>query len=208
MQEAPLRSLSEVVEGLDDGLAAWLSMPFAFFGHSMGATIALELTRRVQARLGVQPQCLFLSGRRAPGRPEPAPIHDLPEPQFVEEIRRLSGTPEELLAHPEIRGLLVPLLRADFALIETCASADRSPLDCPIVGLGGLEDPRASREDVLAWRELTSGNFSLEMLPGDHFFLNRSRTRLLQIIASHLIGEVRAPGNNWEPSARACGAEG
>ena len=187
MREAPSCSMTEVIQDLEEALAPWLSVPFSFFGHSMGASIALELTYRLQARHGVLPQCLFVSGRRAPGRAELPPIHELSEPQFIEEIRRLSGTPEEILAHPEILAVLLPLLRADFALIESCPRLSRVPLACPIVAFGGLQDHRVSWDDVFAWRKITSARFAMEMFPGDHFYLNSSRAALLRSLANHLV---------------------
>jgi medium-chain acyl-[acyl-carrier-protein] hydrolase len=41
----------------------------------------------------------------------------LPEPEFLEELRRLNGTPHEVLEHPELMSLLLSLLRADFELV-------------------------------------------------------------------------------------------
>ena len=43
--EAPLERLEAVTESLAEELAPHLDVPFAFFGHSMGALIAFELTR-------------------------------------------------------------------------------------------------------------------------------------------------------------------
>jgi surfactin synthase thioesterase subunit len=37
-----------------------------------------------------------------------------------------------------------------------------------------------------AWREQTSGPFSLRMLPGDHFFLHSSERMLLHLLAREI----------------------
>lgn len=53
---------------------------------------------------------MFLSGRRAPQIPDPdSPIHALSEPEFIEELRRLNGTPEALLENTQLMQLLVPI---------------------------------------------------------------------------------------------------
>ena len=99
----------------------------------------------------------------------------------------MSGTPEEILAHPEILAVLLPLLRADFALIDGCPRVTRMPLSCPIVASGGMQDHRVSWDDVYAWRKVTTSQFLMEMFPGDHFYLNTARPQLLRSIASQLL---------------------
>ena len=47
-------------------------------------------------------------------------------------------------------------------------------------------------EDLLApWKELTVSRFELHILPGDHFFIRSSQTRLLELLAREL-GEAMA----------------
>ena len=205
MREAPSRSMADLVDGLVQALAPWLTMPFSFFGHSMGAALAFELTHRLQARHTIRPECLFVSGCRAPGRPMPPAIHGLPEHLFIEKIRGYSGTPDEVFSHAELLAELLPMLRADFAVIETRPHVARSPLDCPLVAFGGLDDSTVSSEDLIAWGDCTSAHFSMRMFAGDHFYLNRSRVELLQAIASHLLDSTGEPAahRRAQPHARA-----
>jgi medium-chain acyl-[acyl-carrier-protein] hydrolase len=180
---------------------AYRDKPFAFFGHSMGAVISFELTRYLRREHGIQPCQLFVSGNPAPQVPprEP-PIYDLPQSEFLNEIRQLNGTPPELLDHPELMSLLIPMLRADFKLVQTYVYSAESPLDCPITAFGGLDDEKVTREDLDAWREQTTGNFSIHMLPGDHFFIQTYQPLLLrrlsielQQLASRVRGSVDDP---------------
>ena len=67
--------------------------------------------------------------------------------------------------------IMLPLLRADFAVYETYSYSNETPLNCPISAFGGLQDQRVNDRDLLGWRAQTNGVFSLRMLPGDHFFL-------------------------------------
>ncbi|MEO1185079.1 MAG: thioesterase domain-containing protein, partial [Cyanobacteria bacterium J06636_27] len=53
---------------------------------------------------------------------------------------------------------------------------------CPITALGGLEDTEATREELAAWSSRTNHNFTLHMLPGNHFFINSARSQLLQLV--------------------------
>jgi medium-chain acyl-[acyl-carrier-protein] hydrolase len=193
--EPPYTNLPALVSALCDALLPHLSAkPFAFFGHSMGAMISFELTRELRRRGGPLPSQLFLSGRRAPQiRKDEPPTYDLPEAEFLESVRRFNGTPQEVFEHPELMRLLVPLLRADFALSQDYAYTSEEPLDRPISAFGGLQDADVPREYLEAWREQTSAAFSLRMLPGDHFFLRKSQPLLLSLLSQQLRDLMRAP---------------
>jgi medium-chain acyl-[acyl-carrier-protein] hydrolase len=84
--------------------------------------------------------------------------------------------------------LTLPLLRADFEVVETYVYSPRPPLDCPITAFGGVDDKEVSREKVEAWREQTTASFSLNMLPGSHFFVHTARQSLLRMLTRELFG--------------------
>lgn len=187
MREPPLLDLMELVEVLAPVLEPYFDKPFAFFGHSMGATISFEMVRLLARQGKTLPQHLFVSGRRAPQFPETdRPTYNLPEPEFIEELRRLNGTPRELLENPELMQLMLPLLRADFTLCQTYTLGEAQPLACPITAYGGLQDTCVTREHLEGWRPHTDATFALRMLPGDHFFLHAAQPALLRSLASEL----------------------
>ncbi len=187
MRLAPFTRLEPLVEALAQALLPYLDKPFALFGHSMGGLVSFELARLLRREYGLLPVHLFVSGRRAPQVPDPdPPIHALPEPAFKEELRRLNGTPEAVLENKELMQLLIPILRADFAVLETYVYATEPPLECPITAFGGLQDCKVSCDRLEAWRNQTSASFALQMLPGDHFFLNSAQALLLQSLTRQL----------------------
>jgi len=191
--EAPFVRLEPLVQALADALAPHLERPFALLGHSMGALVAFELARELRWRRAPGPAHLFAASHPAPQTPprEP-PIHGLPEAEFVRDLRRFDGTPQAALENAELMGLLLPLLRADFAVCETYAYAPAPPLDCPISAYGGTGDARVTRDDVRAWREQTSAAFASAMFPGGHFFLHTAEAQFLGRLAQELEGVVRA----------------
>ncbi len=181
LRESPFTQLEPLVQHLASTLLPYLDKPFAFFGHSMGGLVSFELTRLLRREYRVSPVHLFVSGYRAPQVPDPdPPIHALPESEFLRELRRFNGTPEAVLENAELMQLLLPTLRADFAVIETYAYTPETPLDCPITAFGGLQDREASCDELEAWREQTNASFVLKMFPGDHFFLHSAGSLLLQ----------------------------
>lgn len=187
LRERPYTNLGELVAAAATALRPFMDRPFAFFGHSMGALISYELARLLQAEGRAGPSHLFVSGCRAPQATDKSEVtYNLSDREFVEELRRLKGTPPEVLAHAELLQLVLPLLRADFAVTQTYSYLEGPPLGCPLTAFGGLDDGEASREHLALWRELTTGDFTLHMLPGDHFFLHTSRPVLLETIARQL----------------------
>ncbi|MGH9957239.1 MAG: thioesterase II family protein [Pyrinomonadaceae bacterium] len=191
LSESPFTCLSPLVHTLTEALLPHLTTPFAFFGHSMGALIAFELARELRRQHGPSPVHLFVSGRGAPQMPPPEPpIHALPEPQFIAKLQHFNGTPKEVLEHPELMQLLIPTLRADFAVCENYPYATDAPIDCSISAFGGLQDRKVSRERLEAWRDQSRASFSLCMFPGDHFFLHAAEPLLLETIAQILLQQL------------------
>jgi medium-chain acyl-[acyl-carrier-protein] hydrolase len=192
LREPPFTRAEEMITAIADALTPWLDLPFVFFGHSMGGMIGFDLTRELRRRGRTLPLHLFVSGRRAPQLPaRDEPIHDLPEPEFIERLRELDGTPEEVLQHAELMKLLIPLLRADFAVNETYEYAEEPPIDIGISAFGGLGDVDVSRDDVEAWSVQTRGRFRMRMMPGGHFFLHNQKDLILESVARDL-AEIRA----------------
>lgn len=187
LNEPPFAQLFPLVEVIAQSLLSYLDKPFAFFGHSMGGLTSFEVARLLHRTHACSPIHLFVSGRRAPQIPSSTPhVHTLPDADFIEELRRLNGTPEEVLANDELMQLLLPTLRADFAVLETYTYQPDSPLNCPITAFGGLQDPDVSCEMLEAWKKQTSAAFSLRLFLGDHFFIDTAQSLLLQSLEQTL----------------------
>jgi medium-chain acyl-[acyl-carrier-protein] hydrolase len=184
--EPPYVKLATMVEAISEVIEPHLTKPFAFFGHSMGAMISLDLARALRRKYEVEPAHMFVSGRRAPQMPRTRPTtYDLPEPEFIEELRRLNGTPREVLENPELMQLMSPLLRADFSVCQTYEYVAEPPLSCPITVFGGLED-ETTRDDLEGWREQTSAACTVRMSPGNHFFIHTAQPQIIRIIEQQL----------------------
>jgi medium-chain acyl-[acyl-carrier-protein] hydrolase len=115
-----------------------------------------------------------------------AALHSLPEAELLKELRKLRGTPEQILRNDELLRMLLPTLRADLAVCENYDYRPERPLDCPITVFGGLQDSTASMEEHAAWNAQTRGPFTLHMFPGDHFFLHSAKERFLSTLFGQL----------------------
>jgi len=187
IKESLVHRMAPLVEGLATAILPFLDKKFAFFGHSMGATLAFELSQLLSTEVGLQPAFLFVSGRNAPHVPMRKPLtYDLPDKEFIAELCRLNGTPREVLEHPELLSFVLPVLRADFELIQTYKFSSKAPLTCPIIAFAGSKDPDVLPEDVEPWSEHTHGRFTMTIMPGDHFYLDSLPAQLLQHIRTGL----------------------
>jgi surfactin synthase thioesterase subunit/malonyl CoA-acyl carrier protein transacylase/acyl carrier protein len=168
-------------------LQPYLDKPFAIFGHSLGALISFELTRELRRQGLPLPMHVLVSAHPAPQLPDlRLPSHRLPDAQLIESLRSLNGTPEAVLQNPDLMQLLLPILRADLAIVENYIYAAEAVLSCPISVFGGLDDRQVPSPTLEAWRQQTHNTFRLHLLSGDHFFLQSERTALLQAISQEL----------------------
>lgn len=188
IKEPPFTHILPLVQVLASVLRSYSDIPFAFFGHSMGALISFELTHQLCRQQQPTPVHLLLSGRHAPQLPEHSPLlHTLPNHEFLQELRDLNGTPAGVLDNPELVQLVLPLLRADLSICGTYVYLNRSPLRCPISVFGGIDDPNETGDRLQPWKTQTTSTFSLTMLPGNHFFLQTNQSTLLKRLAHELI---------------------
>ena len=192
--ETPLAEIGEIAEALASAISPFLDREYAFFGHSMGSLVAFELARELRQRGERGPIHLIASGHRAPQvRRRRAPIHDLPQHDFIAQLRRMNGTPDGVLRNPDLMELVLPMLRADFAACDRYEYRPDDRLDCPISAFGGLQDPDVAHDDLSAWREQARGRFILRMLPGDHFYLRSGTSKaLLQLAIAKDLGVLRS----------------
>lgn len=191
--EPRAQSLAELADGLAQAIAATqpAALPFAFFGHSMGALLAFETARRLRQR-GLDPATLLVSARTAPavhGWRER--VSDLPPAQFLEVIRGMNGLPQEVLDNAEWLDLFLPIIRDDFALCENYRYSPAPPLSCPIYVLAGQSDATVPVPLLAGWAGETTSICQTRLFPGGHFYLFKQEAELLGLL-SCLLGVQEA----------------
>jgi medium-chain acyl-[acyl-carrier-protein] hydrolase len=196
-KEKSIDSMGEMVDQLLDHLKSEFNeKPYAFFGHSMGASIAFELARKIanennsSGRKLTPPSHLIVSGRRGPKakiEKERKPIHNLPQEDFLKRLRELNGTPEELLQHDDLMDLMEPILRSDFKLVETWKYKPQEVLSIPLSIYGGKDDQHIDEGSLNAWQLESDASSNIEVFPGDHFYLLQHEQRLVEKINNDLV---------------------
>ena len=182
--EAAHSSMHSLTDALVEALSSEITLPYFFFGHSMGTMVAFELSRKLRSLGKEEPRHLFLSAR-----PGPAPLsHDINHTNIISDsdlinmLAALNGTDKNLLANQELLDFMLPALRADMTIVQTHMYANDLALDAAFTVFGGIDDPTVQEQELLQWRLQTTSSFRLHMLEGDHFFLNTQRDLLLEII--------------------------
>ncbi len=165
-------SFPALIRDIAQAIQPLLDRPYALFGHSLGALVAFELSRFIKLMHLPTPTRLIVSGCDAPMHKSDAKrVHDLPHDEFIAELRQKKGTPEAVLDAPELLALLLPAVRADFALVEAYQYRANIRLDMPLDVFAGQKD-EISDESLAPWLAETNAASAVHWFEGGHFFIN------------------------------------
>jgi len=178
-------SLASLVDGIAQAAMTLREKPLALFGHSMGAAVAHETAKRLEAA-GIRIEHLFVSGRPPPHRQRSKAIHRRDDDGVLAEIARLGGTPSAVLENAELRALLLPSIRADFHLIETYEGGLVPALRAPVSAFIGTADTEVGQQEAVQWADVTGGAFDLTCYEGGHFYLVDRPAPLIRALTAKL----------------------
>ena len=187
IREPPLVDFEAYVESLGNAVRAFADRPFAFFGHSLGGLVALEVARWLSAHSTAMPSHLIVSACAAPSG-ESAQIarkrNLLSDADLLASIG-IGPAPSRMLAvEKELRTLGLSALRDDLALAASYVHRIVPPLPCPIFALVGRDDPLVRTQDVISWEKETCDKFAVIGFPGGHMFLDDSGSEVLRVVWS------------------------
>ncbi|MFE7132463.1 alpha/beta fold hydrolase [Streptomyces sp. NPDC057638] len=201
--EAPGRGQLQTVPLIDDcdrlvdyfhtAIEPLLGRPFGFFGHSMGAAIAYQLTRRLHhdgdplpAWLGVSAYGAAQGEAGIDGRP-----HLMSDDELRGWLRNVGGSTPQLLDNEAVWRQFAPVFRNDFTLLGTWAPPrDPEPVPVPLSAFGGRHDKLIGEDRLLSWQAFTTHFRGLERYEGDHFYLMDHR----QPLAAAITAAMRSVG--------------
>ncbi|GAB1331531.1 amino acid adenylation domain-containing protein [Streptomyces sennicomposti] len=183
--------------------------PVALFGHSLGAVLAYETARELRARKFDRLVHLFVSGAAGPWDQSP-PDSALDDDALAAHVEEITGYRHGAFDNPELRSLLVPLLRADTVMHERYRPPTGNlRLPIPVTALRGTDDPLISRHRLEQWSAVTRGEFATAELPGGHMYLTERPASLLEEIAARVGAAAdRRPTRAGRPAAAGTGRDG
>lgn len=173
--------ITVLADHITGALRGWTDLPLVLFGHSMGATVAFEVGRRLE-KSGTRPVSLFASARRAPSISAPERTEGYTDRELVTEVMSMDAAASELLADETFLELVMPAIRNDYAAVAHYRYVAGPDVSCPIVALVGDTDSHVTRDQAQAWAGHTSGPFELRSFHGGHFYLDNHRDAIVSML--------------------------
>lgn len=186
LDEDPHTRMGPLVAELVDVLSPVLDVPFAFYGHSMGARVSLWLTHALRALGGPLPMSMFVASSAAPALMTRVRGWDESDDGLVAYLRDLGGTPSIVFERPDLLELFLPALRADLTVVATSGPPPRPALDVPLHVFSGVDDEEASPERMAAWSHETASSFTHDVVAGGHFFAPEGVSHVLDVVGRTL----------------------
>jgi medium-chain acyl-[acyl-carrier-protein] hydrolase len=178
---------------------------YALFGHSMGSILIYELYQKIRYSNRRLPDHLFFSGHGAPQiiKQDFKMLHTLNDEEFSKEIRKLGGTPLEILENQDLLKVFFPILRADYKIIDLYRHNDQYPkMDCNISVLHGNKDD-IEMDAISAWKQCTNKDCRFYFFNGGHFFIFDYYADIAKIINNTLVGTCNCTVGNFKKESEA-----
>jgi medium-chain acyl-[acyl-carrier-protein] hydrolase len=176
----PFNTYEPTAQYIADTLEPILDRPYALFGHCLGAVLAYEATRILKQRGAPEPVHLFTSGTRGPHYGIPiADVDNMDDEKFIEHFNNVYGASMDLLKDPQMRPLILPIVRADAHMTQIYHYQPGERVGYDVTAVAGERDPDVNLEQMRGWQQHTTGTVTTRLYPGDHFFfLQRARQML------------------------------
>jgi len=187
--ETPISEMSVLADRTAEILREDDGLPLTLFGHSLGAVLAFEVARRLDAE-GKPPARIFASGRSGPSTYRDEKIHRLDDAGILAELRSMNGTASVLLDDEELMRAALPSLRADYTAAERYTCDPATTVSSPITVLTGDCDPKTTLDEAREWERHTTGGFEFEVYPGGHFFLTEQIRPIIELLEQHFAAQT------------------
>ncbi len=183
LQQATVSDAVSLARLMVSEIRHYLHTPYAVYGHSMGTLIGLLMLREIQQLALPRPKFVFFTGSEGPATRKHEKIrYKLPDPELIEELRSLGGVSQEVLNEPQILEFFLPIIRADFQVIETYEYVPARPMDIPFsIAIGTQEN--VTVEEARSWQKETRRPVEVMQFHGQHFFIFDHTHRIMKLIA-------------------------
>lgn len=172
MSEDPISKfdvlVNKILAAMNPFITSTTSIPYVMLGHSLGCHVAFECATRIKAAGVCNPKLMVFSANCSPkSKVLPKdPVSKRDYDGVISHLRKLGGTPEEILAERDLMEMFMPCIRGDFSLSETYEYKGQT-LDGPALVVGGEQD----NFDLDSWSEIIPPDqITKKLFPGGHFY--------------------------------------
>lgn len=143
---------------------------YILHGHCMGALLAFEAIKLLEASGRQLPRFMVASGRNAPRHVNDwlRRLPELDDRSLFKELQDLGAVPKRLSFAMAQHFLTV--LRNDQVMFSNYDPGD-GRISVPILALAGRDDKMTSAGALAEWSDYTSKFASLEWIDGEHYFI-------------------------------------
>jgi len=180
MFEEPFTDMDTLVETLYRQMAPTLHEPFAFLGYSMGGAIAYALTKKIESVSKFKPEFIIISATKPIELLNQGRKHTLSDEALINVLREHKASPKEVLDSKELMEILLPMIRADYTLIETYTSNEVPLLQIPLILFNSEED--MPKETILQWQNYFKDKANYIAFEGGHFFIHTQVDKMVEAI--------------------------
>ncbi|MFA0813800.1 thioesterase II family protein [Microbulbifer epialgicus] len=188
--EKPYTDMESLVNELFQKLVHSMDIPYIFFGHSLGSRVAFELLNKINEHDIHLPVHFIASGSNPPDvYNKKSEIYRLSDAQFMIELEKFQGTSDEALQSNELMNILLPGIKADFEIANKYVFESMVKHKCDLTVLGGTHDKDVDSQSLHNWSKFFSGSSKVEMIDGDHFFIDSNRLKVVNEVVK-IVNEI------------------
>jgi surfactin synthase thioesterase subunit len=179
-------SLGDYIDGATLAIAQAAgedTRPIYLFGHSLGALVAFEVSRRLREEPALAH--LIVSALAAPALLPSARVLELSRKEgqeFADALAFFGGMPAEVLADKELLEVLLPGIKADFELAAQYRYQPGAPLQIGVTVVTGSADNHIEPDHVEAWRAECARPPAIHWVPGGHFYFEDDPDLIIDVL--------------------------
>jgi len=187
MNHEPYEHIQELAKSiLKDGIDEFTEGNYVFFGHSLGALVAYEVARLIEAEGRKAPMALFLSAFPAPPLDDRYKKRSITSDDLFELVGSFSPELlEDLKTDSDLQELFLSVLRADYEMLKNYQWQPGPALTSPLIVMGA-SDEDVSVTSLKKWATFTQSRFHLELYSGGHFYFLRQPEQFFAFLNSQI----------------------